>query len=155
MTTSNPVDAFDLAKFDEEYAASEVEPNQFDDVPDGKYQVVVDKVELTRTQNDDPMLKWQLKILGPQHRGRMMFRNNVIASKENIKFLKADLLTCGLELGKLSELPDRLADLLDVALEVTKKTRGDYANIYMNKRVVLTDTDGDYQNAAQGAMSKF
>jgi len=155
MTTNNPVDTTDLAHWDEEYAATEVEPNQFDDVPDGKYQVKVEKVELARTQNGDPMLKWQLRVLGPQHRGRMMFRNNVMASKENIKFLKADLLTCGLELGKLSDLPNRLNDLLDVAMEVTKRTRGEYSNVYINKRIVLDDPDGEYQNAAKGALSAF
>jgi len=155
MTTQPPVDSTDLTQFDEEFAAAEVQPNQFDEVPDGKYQIKVEKVELTRTQNGAPMLKWHLRVLGPQHRGRMMFRNNVMASNENIKFLKADLLACGLELGKLSDLPGRLGELLDVALEVTKKTRGEYANVYLNKRIVLDDSDADYQGAAKSALSAF
>ena len=155
MTTQNPVDPMDLSQWDEEYAATEVEPNRFDDVPDGKYQVKVEKVEMARTQNDHPMLKWQLRVLGPQHRDRMMFHNNVMASKENIKFLKADLLTCGLELAKLSDLPNRLAELLDVGLEVTKKTRGEFSNVYFNKRIVLDDPDGEYQGAAKSALSAF
>lgn len=150
-----PVDATDLAQFDEEYAATEVQPNQYDDLPDGKYQAKIEKVELVRTQNGAPMLKWHLRVLGPQHRGRMMFRNNVMASSENIKFLKADLLACGLELGKLSDLPGRLGELLDVALEVTKKTRGEYANVYLNKRIVLDNPDADYQSAAKEALKPF
>ena len=155
MTTQTPVDPTDLAQWDDDYAAAEVQPNQFDDVPDGKYQARVEKVELSRTQAGDPMLKWQLRILGPQHAGRMLFRNNVIASRENLKFLKADLLVCGLELGKLSDLGSRLGELLDVALEVTRKTRGEYANVYLNKRIVLDDPDGGYRDAAKGALSAF
>ena len=155
MTTQAPVDSTDLTQFDEEFAAADVQPNQFDEVPDGKYQVKVEMVELARTQNGAPMLKWHLRVLGPQHRGRMMFRNNVMASNENIKFLKADLLACGLELGKLSDLPGRLGELLDVALEVTRKTRGEYANVYLNKRIVLDDPDSDYKGAAKNALSAF
>jgi hypothetical protein len=139
MSNQPPVDSADLAVYDDDYAAADVQPNQFDEVPDGKYQIKVEKVELVRTQNGAPMLKWHLRVLGPQHRGRMMFRNNVMSSSETIKFLKADLLACGLELGKLSDLPSRLGELLDVALEVTKKTRGEYANVYLNKRIVLDD----------------
>ena len=155
MSNQPPVDSADLAVYDDDYAAADVQPNQFDEVPDGKYQIKVEKVELVRTQNGAPMLKWHLRVLGPQHRGRMMFRNNVMSSSETIKFLKADLLACGLELGKLSDLPSRLGELLDVALEVTKKTRGEYANVYLNKRIVLDDPDADYQNAAQGPLSAF
>lgn len=156
MTTQQPpVDATDLTQFDEEFAAADVQPNHFDDVPDGKYQAKVEKVELVRTQNGAPMLKWHLRVLGPQHRGRMMFRNNVMASSENIKFLKADLLVCGLELGKLSDLPGRLGELLDVALEVTRKTRGEFANVYLNKRIVLDNPDANYQSAAASALKPF
>ena len=155
MTNQNPVDPMDLSQWDEDYAAAEVEPNKFDDVPDGKYQVKVEKVEMARTQSDAPMLKWQLRVLGPQNRGRMLFRNNVVASKENIKFLKADLLTCGLELAKLSDLPNRLPELLDVGLEITKRTRGEYSNVYFNRRIVLDDPDGEYQGTAKSALSAF
>ena len=155
MSNQNPVESTDLAVYDADFAAAEVQPNQFDEVPDGKYQVKVEKVELARTQNGAPMLKWHLRVLGPQHRGRMMFRNNVMASSENIKFLKADLLACGLELGKLSDLPERLGELLDIALEVTRKTRGDFANVYINKRIVLDNPDSDYKSAAKGALSAF
>ncbi|HPQ70610.1 MAG TPA: DUF669 domain-containing protein [bacterium] len=155
MTDQYDNQNFDLAALDDDYAAAEVEPNQFDDLPDGKYQAKVEKVEMGNTQNGAPMLKWQLRVLGPQHRGRMLFRNSVMASRDNLKYLKADLLLCGLELAKLSDLPNRLNELLDVGLEVTKRTRGEYSNIYFNKRIVLENPDGDYQDAAKSALSAF
>lgn len=130
----------DLAQFDDDFSEAPIEEHEFDDVPDGKYQVKVDKVELTRAQSSgNPMLKWTLKILGPRCAGRFLWRNSVIASKENLKWLKTDLHTCGVVLDKLSELPSRLGDLLDVTLEVTKRTKGENENIYFNRRIVVDD----------------
>jgi len=130
----------DLAQFDNDFAEAPVEEREFEDIPDGKYQVNVDKVELTRAQSSgNPMLKWTLKILGPRFAGRLLWRNSVMASKENLKWLKTDLHTCGLEIEKLSELPARLGDLLDVKLEVTKRTKGESENIYFNRRIVVED----------------
>lgn len=85
------------------------------------------------------MLKWTMKILGPRCAGRLLWRNNVMASKENMKWLKTDLHTCGLQIEKLSDLPARLGDLLDVKLEVTKRTKDGSENIYLNRRIVVDD----------------
>ena len=155
MTDQYDNQNFDLTALDDDFEAAEVEPNQFDDLPDGKYQARVEKIEMGNTQNGAPMLKWQLRVLGPQHQGRMLFRNSVMASKENLKYLKADLLLCGLELAKLSDLPNRLNELLDVKLEVTKKTRGEYSNVYLNRRIVTEDPDDNYKSASKDALSAF
>lgn len=134
----------DLANFDNDFDSAEVEERDFEDVPDGKYQVSVEKVELTRAKTTgNPMLKWALKIIGPKHKGRFLWRNNVMANSDNIKWLKQDLYTCGLQLAKLSELPDRLDELLDVKLDVTKRTTGQYENIYLNRRIVVADEPDD------------
>lgn len=132
----------DLTQYDDDFAEAPVEEREFEDVPDGKYQVKVEKVELARAQSSgNPMLKWMLKILGPKCAGRMLWRNSVMASKENLKWLKTDLHTCGVDIGKLSDLPARLGDLLDITLEVTKRTKGENENIYFNRRVVMGDLD--------------
>ena len=138
--TENNNDNLDLSQFDEEYASAEVEERNFENVPDGKYQTIIDRIELTTAKTSgNPMLKWTLKILGPTHQGRLLWRNNVMGTQENIKWLKSDLMTCGLELEKLSDLPDNLEKLLDVKLEITKRTRGDNENIYFNRRIVMDD----------------
>jgi len=136
-----PVSDIDLMQFDEDFANAPIEERDFDEVPDGKYQVNVEKVELTHSQNNNPMLKWGLRILGPNHANRMLWRNNVLVTTENVKWLKNDLYVCGLELEKLSDLPGQLDELLDVKLEVTKRTREDYSNIYINRRIVSDDED--------------
>jgi len=143
MTMSwNNDDTMDLAQFDDDFVSADVEEKDFESVPDGKYQVKVDRVELTRSETSgNPMLKWALKILGPTHKGRLLWRNNVIASKDNVKWLKQDLYTCGLQMDKLSDLPGKLETLLDVGLEVTKRTKNEFENIYFNRRIVLSDED--------------
>ena len=130
-------DQFDLAQWDDEYVNAPIEDREFEPIPDGKYQVVVDRVELTKSQTSgNPMLKWKLKVLGPKHEGAVLWRNNVIATKSNVQWLKNDLHVCGLDIGKLSDLPASLEKLLDVRLEVTKKTRGENENIYINRRLI-------------------
>lgn len=132
--------AVDLSQFDDAFTDAPVEEKEFDAVPDGKYQVNVDKVEITTAKTSgNPMLKWTLKILAPSSRGRLLWRNNVMATRENIKWLKNDLHVCGLDLQKLSDLPANLERLLDVKLEVTKRTKGDNENVYFNRRIVTDD----------------
>ena len=141
MNTHNPGEnMMDLSRFDTDFADAAVEEKEFDAVPDGKYQVVVDKVEITTAKTTgNPMLKWTLKIIAPKFQGRLLWRNNVMLTRENIRWLKGDLHTCGLDLDKLSDLPANLERLLDVKLEVTKRTKGDNENIYFNRRIVMDD----------------
>ena len=151
----NNDDTMDLAQFDDDFVSADVEEKDFEAVPDGKYQVKVDRVELTRSETSgNPMLKWALKILGPTHKGRLLWRNNVMASNENIKWLKQDLYTCGLQLQKLSDLPGHLEQLLNIKLEVTKRTRGENENIYFNRRIVMAD-DAGAPGAAMDDMIPF
>ena len=152
----NENEEIDLSQFDDDYDSAEVEDREFDTVPDGKYQVMVEHVELSRAKSSgNPMLKWTLKILAPTHAGRLLWRNNVMASKENIKWLKNDLHTCGLELEKLSDLSERLNDLLDLTLEVTKRTRGENENIYLNRRIEIDVNDGEPARDAKGDLIPF
>lgn len=130
-----PYDApapLDLSAFDEEYDA--VEPADNDEVPDGKYQVRVQRVKLDRSQKGDPMLKWDLVVLSGQHANRHVFKNAVI-TQASLPFVKGDLKTLGLEVPRFSELPRHLDELLDLTLEVTKRTKGEYTNVYFNKRI--------------------
>lgn len=137
------VDEFDLSQWDDDFINAPIEDRDMDSVPDGKYQVVVDRVELTKSQNtDNTMLKWKLKVVGPKHEGAIIWRNNVLANQNNVKWLKNDLHACGLDLEKLSELPGKLESLLDVMIEITKKTKGENENIYINRRIIFDDAAG-------------
>ena len=149
------VSAADLATFDEEFEGAPVEDSGFEPLPDGKYQVAVERVELVRSRAGNPMRKWTLRVLGPQCQGRLLWRNSVIASTENLKWLKTDLHTCGIALGKLSELPTRLPELLDIHLEVTKRTRGEYESVYLNKRIEAAGSSDAPAGSAGSALPPF
>lgn len=144
------IDSFDLSEFDDGFSETTVEDREFGEVPDGKYQIRVEQAELTRAHTSgSPMLKWTLKILAPNFIGRLLWRNNVITD-DNLKWLKTDLHACGLELDKLSELPSRLHELQGVTLEVTKRTKGNNQNIFLNRRIVI-----DLPSADDDALAPF
>ncbi|MBI1375183.1 MAG: DUF669 domain-containing protein [Phycisphaera sp.] len=127
---AQPGPGADLSAFDDDYA--EAEAPEFDEVPDGKYQVRVHTVKFARSQKNDPMIKWDTVIISGQHAGRHIFKNSVI-TQSSLPFVKADLQTLGLKLEKFSELPNHLDALLDLTIGVTKRTKGEYANVYFNK----------------------
>ena len=120
----------DLSVYDAEYAQAEAP--SFEDLPDGKYQVTVHAVRLGESQKGDPMLKWDLVVLSGPCEGRHIFKNAVITSA-SLPFVKGDLKLLGVELLRFSELPQHLEGLLDKKLQVTKKTRDEFANVYFNR----------------------
>jgi hypothetical protein len=121
-----------LSDFDQDF--SNTEAPSYDEVPDGKYQVSVHGVRLSNSQKGDPMIKWDLVVIAGSYQGRHIFKNSVI-TQSALPYVKADLQTLGMQLAKFSDLAARLDELLDLTLEVTKRTRGDYANVYFNKRL--------------------
>ena len=140
-------DTMNLSQFDDTFIKAESErQDTFEDIPDGKYQVTVDRVEMKKSQNGNSMLAWGFKIFAPKHIGCFLWKNNILVTKENIQWLKQDLYTCGLHLEKVSELPSRLEDLLDIKLEITKKTKGEFSNIYLNRRMY---TEEELENSIQ------
>ncbi len=132
---TNP--SVDLSSFDDEFATAQ--SPEYDEVPDGKYHARIESVRLETSQKGDPMIKFDLEVLSGSHAGRHIFKNSVI-TQASLPYVKGDLRTLGLELSKFSELSGRLDELLDVTLEITKRTRGDYSNVYFNRRIRLANT---------------
>jgi Protein of unknown function (DUF669) len=147
--------SIDLAQFDDDFqSTAPAERGDFETVPDGKYQVAVEKVELTEASTGNAMLKWALRILAPRFVNRLLWRNSVFTTN-TLKYIKTDLHMCGLDLEKLSELPKHLDKLLDVKLEVNKKTKDDNENIYFNRRIETAASANRYQREAGDALVRF
>jgi len=148
--------AVDLSQFDDDYRSEQPEDRgDFESVPDGKYQVAVEKVELTEAQSTgNPMLKWTLRVIAPKFVNRLIWRNSVI-THNTLKYVKTDLHLCGLDLDKISDLPKNLKKLLDVKLEVTKKTKGENENIFCNRRIETDRTPGKFRQEAGEALVPF
>ncbi len=127
---------FDLEQYDKEFASAEPDMgSDAVDLPDGKYQMIVERVEQQRSSKDNDMLVWRMRVTGPRYAGAKHWHRNMLMSRKNIEWLKHDLVVAGLELEKLSDLPNRIDELTDVMLEVQLKTKGDMQNSFINKRV--------------------
>jgi len=137
---SSGTDDLDLSQFDEDYASADAKPKgQFEDLPDGKYQVRVDEVELKETrETGKPMLSWKLVVINGEFEGRVLFRNNVI-TKKSIPFLKSDLELLGVTLERFSDLPSHLESLLDKQIAISKVTKDKYENLYFNTLLIGAD----------------
>lgn len=131
----------DLANQDQNYDTCEaMEKKPFEDVPSGRYQAYIDKLYLDRAKTSKRLLlKWELVIAVGPYQGRRLFRNNTLETQDNLRWLKTDLLAVGLELGKLSDLPEKLSSLIGVMLDINVSIKGDgdqaRTNVYINKRV--------------------
>ena len=154
-------DSFDalLGQADDDYdpedAGGEMEP-----LPDGKYQVKIDTIEITRSKKSKRMLKWQFKILNGNFAGRLAWKYSMMDSAENAKFLIWDLKKCGVNARSVAGLKDALEGMINMKLEISVKTKAkgedSFQNIYINKKlsdatVSRPDTvnrqgDADYEN---------
>lgn len=144
MTDSNNIP--DLADLEGDFQSTKTdwkpEDKPFDDtpVPNGKYQVRVERAEVTKSQNGNPMLKWQLVIMNGEHARRKLFRQNMLVTGKNFEWLLSDLHICEVELDKLTNLPNKASELLDLMLEVTVRNGRDSngqptQNVYLNKKI--------------------
>lgn len=51
---------------------------EFKEVPEGKYEVKIDKMELTESKKGRPMLTVWMKILEGEYKGQLIFYNQVV-----------------------------------------------------------------------------
>ena len=111
-----------------------------DDVPDGKYQARVTAACMLRKKKDDsPMLKMELEIMTGKYAKSVLVRFNQFATEQNRGYLKKDLQTMGMTLARWRDLPGRVTELVNKAVEVQVKNReGLPCNVYINKLITGT-----------------
>lgn len=82
MAKQNIWDKFDKAYNTEELAKEVKEQKDsggtFTPVPFGSYEVAVNKMELTESKAKDPMVSIWFKVLNGEHKGSLIFYNQVI-----------------------------------------------------------------------------
>jgi hypothetical protein len=124
----------DLSKWDKDYQdAEEPSGGDYPDLPDGKYVGRIESVQLKNSKAGNEMFVTEFVIAGGEHDGRKLWKHNVLITSENVKYLKADLIRCGLQLDKLSDLKLRLKELLDRHVKLTLKTKaGKEQQTYIN-----------------------
>lgn len=95
----------DLAqlKKDKEEAAKNGNSGNYEDVPAGKYEVKIEKLEPRMSKTNKPMLHIQFRILEGKYKNQCMFLNSVI--------------TLGFQIGRAEELLRSLDSDVDVTFE--------------------------------------
>ncbi len=135
---SEPTAVVDLSRFDDDYRRAQTDTDTTPvhiAVPDGKYRVMVESVELTTAKSSgNPLLKWRLRITGEDQKHRVLFKNRAITGT-TIEWVKKEMNVLGIELEPFSSLPQKLNELVNVELMISKVTKGEYENIYFNKRI--------------------
>ena len=133
---------FDWGKFDKQVDMTGIQEQideaakggDFQEIPEGEYEVKVKKMELGQSKKGDPMLKIQFEILAGKFKGQLIFYNGVMQpGNEN---------AIGFQIHKNNELLRALADdesvqfknfkqyndlILDIAEEISGDDAWEYA----------------------------
>jgi hypothetical protein len=132
ITDDAPID---LARFDEAFqrvATTQGESGQ-ELIPDGYYDTLAEEVRMTTTtRTGSPMVIWKLRIVSGDFQGRTLNKMRVITEK-TLQFLKDDLEQCGVRLERLSDLSLHLDEMFGLKINVMKKTKGQWTDIYFVK----------------------
>lgn len=104
--------------------------------PDGDYQAVVERFDFFESsKNGHLLLKTELSVTSGNHSGWPVSTLNDLEDPERLGWAKKHLQTLGLEVDPLSTLESRLTEAVHVPVEITIKTKGEYRNVYVNKRL--------------------
>jgi hypothetical protein len=131
LQNENAAPVADLARFDNEWTkTSKTSDEMYGDIPDGTYDAVIEEARVSETRSTGrPMVIWKLRIKGPQAVNRVVTKNQVI-TENTLAYLKEDLEKCRIQVSRLSELPARLAGLVDHPIGVEKRTKDGRTNFY-------------------------
>jgi len=121
----------DLSGLDEEFNRASTKRNDdyYADVPDGTYDAEIRDAHLSRTRTDKPMVVWRMILTSAPDLHRTITKTRVI-TQNTIPWLKEDLQKCGLMLGRLSELNQRVAEMEGRLVRVEKKTINGKGELY-------------------------
>lgn len=107
---------------------------------DGDFTGVIDACTIGRGYGGCDRLSWKIRITGPTHAGRIVWRDHDLApNRDTLKWLKKDLRTLGIDIHRLSAVYD--ADVrqqfVGLAVEIrcqakTSKSGGIYQQVYIN-----------------------
>ena len=85
------------------------------------------------------MLEYTFVIVSEgTHRGRKLWYHRTITEK-TLKWVKQELVVCGLNVPRISEVAEHLPSLTMARLDITIRTKNEHRNIYFNRRLDLPE----------------
>jgi hypothetical protein len=125
---------YDVAGLQDDIKAAAENKTDFEEVPDGDYEVHIQKLELKQSKSGNPMVSCWFKILEGSRKGSIIFMNQVITQGFQIHIVNEFLRSLGtsldVEFKSYSQYAKLLANILDVtedfdyALEYTHNSKG-------------------------------
>lgn len=117
----------DFSKFDKQadleglkqdiMEAEENGGGDFKEVPHGKYEVAITKLELTESKKGDPMVSVWFKVTNGEYKGSLIFMNQVITQGFQIhiadEFLRSLETTVDVQFESYSQYAEMLADIFE------------------------------------------
>lgn len=89
----------------------------FKEVPHGKYEVAITKLELTESKKCDPMVSVWFKVTNGEYKGSLIFMNQVITQGFQIhiadEFLRSLETTVDVQFESYSQYAEMLADIFE------------------------------------------
>jgi hypothetical protein len=117
-------------------------------VPDGFYEVAIEKTVKGETQAGNPKLAWWLRITDGPYEGQMLFKNSVFSTPYSVVYFKRDLALCNYYPTSLEEALSNPSELQGVQLVVEKVTRDGFTSIYLKEYLGrVGEDDGCYEEA--------
>lgn len=115
--------------------AAENGGGSFEEVPEGTYEVEVEKLELKETKKGDPMLSCWMKVTAGSCKGRLIFYNQVLTSGFGIhnanEFMKSLDSGVDVKFDNFKQYNDVILDVFEAindklayALEYGKNSKG-------------------------------
>lgn len=125
-----------LATLDSEHNPAEVEDMGFGNFPNSKYQVRLDKIYITKSKNGRVQCVIELEILNGSLAHRTIYKYSGMETEQNLDFLTRDLRVLGVPVNfKWGSVTEHFPSLLDNLYEVELKTKGDFQNVYILKKL--------------------
>lgn len=97
--------------------AEENDGGDFKEVPHGKYEVAITKLELTESKKGDPMVSIWFKVTNGEYKGSLIFMNQVITQGFQIhiadEFLRSLETTVDVQFESYSQYAEMLADIFE------------------------------------------
>ncbi|NWF85434.1 MAG: hypothetical protein HXY18_16585 [Bryobacteraceae bacterium] len=121
----------DLSEFDDAFrsAATNRSDDYYSDVPDGIYDAEIRDAHLGRTRISKPMVVWRMLLTSAPEIPKLITKTRVI-TENTMPWLKEDLLKCGLDLARLSDLNQRVREMEGRLVRLEKKTVNGKAELY-------------------------
>ena len=119
---------FDVVGLQEDIKAAADNQREFEEVPDGDYEVHIQKLELKKSSSGNPMVSCWFKIVDGSRKGSIIFMNQVITQGFQIHIVNEFLRSLGTGLNIEFKSYTQYAGLLVSILDITKDF--DYALEY-------------------------